>query len=305
MELSRYYLGRTFEGNLIYASCVKTLDDGCVVVKFNPDSTFMCKYIKVLLDKVSIRRCDEGYVIFEKVISYWSDEIIKGQRRWAVGLKAHLCDKVEDACIYAEVLSLNVKADLALVWIPGAHELQTDKFMSLSAYLYDDGSCPINARLYEIPIAELQGISASITGESCETFHESPEEVAKKLCGSWADYADKLSEILCKDIDLYQQKCLKYAKYPESARIIYPTLGLTGEAGEVSDKVKKVIRDSGGEFTDEIKKEIMKELGDVLWYCATLAHDLDFSLSDVAFGNIEKLESRFQRNKIGGSGDNR
>lgn len=304
MELSRYYLGRTFEGNLIYASCVKTLDDGCVVVKFNPDSTFMCKYIKVLLEKASIRRCDEGYVIFEKVISYWSDEIIKGQRRWAVGVKSQLSERVEDSTIYAEVLSLDVKADLALVWIPDEHELQTDKLMNLSAYLYD-GSCPVDSRLYEIPIAELQGISSRITGESCEVPHEAPEEVAKKLCGSWADFADKLSEILCKDIDLYQQKCLKYAKYPESARIIYPTLGLTGEAGEVSDKVKKVIRDSGGEFTDEIKKEIMKELGDVLWYCATLAHDLGFSLSDVAFGNIEKLESRFQRNKIGGSGDNR
>lgn len=119
-----------------------------------------------------------------------------------------------------------------------------------------------------------------------------------------------MAEILCEDvpitgIDEYQERALKYAIYPENARIIYPTLGLTGEAGEVSDKVKKVIRDHDGEFSDEIKKEIMKEIGDVLWYCATLANDLGFNLSEVASENINKLESRFQRNKLGGSGDNR
>lgn len=119
-----------------------------------------------------------------------------------------------------------------------------------------------------------------------------------------------MAEILSKDapitgIDEYQARALKYAIYPENARIIYPTLGLTGEAGEVSDKVKKVIRDHDGEFSGEIKKEIMKEIGDVLWYCATLANDLGFNLSEVASENINKLESRFQRNKLGGSGDNR
>ena len=115
----------------------------------------------------------------------------------------------------------------------------------------------------------------------------------------------KRPEVPVYGIDFYQECALKYAIYPENARIIYPTLGLTGEAGEVSDKVKKVIRDHNGEFTEEIKKEIMKEIGDVLWYCATLAHDLGFDLSAVATENINKLESRYQRNKLGGSGDNR
>ena len=72
----------------------------------------------------------------------------------------------------------------------------------------------------------------------------------------------------------YQRHALETAVYPEQSRIIYPTLGLTGEAGEVADKVKKVIRDAGGEFTPEKRQEIMKEIGDVLWYCATLSHDL-------------------------------
>ncbi len=70
----------------------------------------------------------------------------------------------------------------------------------------------------------------------------------------------------------YQRHALETAIYPAESRIVYPTLGLTGEAGEVADKVKKVIRDGHREFTPEKKAEIMKEIGDVLWYCATLSH---------------------------------
>ena len=68
----------------------------------------------------------------------------------------------------------------------------------------------------------------------------------------------------------YQQHALETAIYPEQSRIVYPTLGLTGEAGEVADKVKKVIRDTHGEFTPEKKQEIMKEIGDVLWYLSLI-----------------------------------
>ena len=103
----------------------------------------------------------------------------------------------------------------------------------------------------------------------------------------------------------YQQHALETAIYPENRRIIYPTLGLTGEAGEVADKVKKVIRDTHGEFTPEKKQEIMKEIGDVLWYCATLSHDLGYDLEEVARTNVEKLRSRMERHRITGSGVNR
>ena len=103
----------------------------------------------------------------------------------------------------------------------------------------------------------------------------------------------------------YQEGALSTAIYPESRKIIYPTLGLTGEAGEVSDKVKKVIRDNNDEFTDERKRQIALELGDVLWYAASLAHDLGYTLDEVAQMNLDKLASRMQRDKIHGSGDNR
>ncbi|MBQ3186579.1 MAG: nucleoside triphosphate pyrophosphohydrolase family protein [Alistipes sp.] len=103
----------------------------------------------------------------------------------------------------------------------------------------------------------------------------------------------------------YQEHALETAIYPAESRIIYPTLGLTGEAGEVADKVKKIIRDNHKEFTPEKRAEIMKEIGDVLWYCATLSHDLGYTLDEVAQTNVDKLRSRMERSKITGSGDNR
>lgn len=103
----------------------------------------------------------------------------------------------------------------------------------------------------------------------------------------------------------YQAAALTTAVYPEDKRIIYPALGMCGEAGEVADKVKKVIRDNNQDFTEEKKREIAKEIGDVLWYCATLAHDLGFSLEEIAQMNIEKLQSRKERGMLSGSGDNR
>lgn len=300
---SKYFLGRTFEGNLIYAHGVRCMDNGCVVIEFKPDESFLCNYIQKLLMRACVSREGSYYTVTERFIEYWNREIISGPQKWPVGIVSRP-DIKEGVLIHAELLSLNVRDEKVLVWIPNEQDLPIDKFTMYGKFVCEP-ECPIDTRVYEIPVRLLQEWSACVNGEDHETPYEEPAVVAKELVGSWADYAKHLSDILCKDIDLYQQKCLKYAKYPESARIIYPTLGLTGEAGEVSDKVKKVIRDNEGNFTDEIKKEIMKELGDVLWYCATLSHDLGFSLSDVAFGNIEKLESRFQRNKIGGSGDNR
>ena len=103
----------------------------------------------------------------------------------------------------------------------------------------------------------------------------------------------------------YQQKALETAVYPQEFKIIYPSLGLTGEAGECADKVKKVIRDNGGQFTEEKKYELAKEIGDVLWYCATLANNIGFDLETIGQMNYSKLHSRQVRGVLGGSGDNR
>jgi NTP pyrophosphatase (non-canonical NTP hydrolase) len=103
----------------------------------------------------------------------------------------------------------------------------------------------------------------------------------------------------------YQFEANTTAIYPDSASLTYPTLGLAGEAGEICNKVKKIIRDDGGVLSDDKKKVLIDELGDVLWYVAAIAKDLKVSLDNVARGNLEKLLSRQRRGALGGSGDNR
>lgn len=87
--------------------------------------------------------------------------------------------------------------------------------------------------------------------------------------------------------------------------LVAKVLGLIGEAGEVAEKYKKIIRDKAGTISSADKTEIVKELGDVLWYVSTMASYLGVSLEDVAAGNLEKLFSRRDRGVQRGSGDNR
>ncbi len=89
--------------------------------------------------------------------------------------------------------------------------------------------------------------------------------------------------------------------YPEKHAIVYPTLGLVGEAGEISEKVKKWLR--GDKELD--KEAILSELGDPLWYITSLADDLGFTLQDVIDANVKKLTSRKERGVLKGDGDNR
>ena len=98
----------------------------------------------------------------------------------------------------------------------------------------------------------------------------------------------------------YQRKAVSFAIYPATHKVLYPTLGLCGEAGEVAEKVKKQIRD--GVFH---RHEVAKELGDVLWYLTMVCNDIGYSLDEVATLNLEKLWSRKKRGALKGSGDNR
>ena len=108
------------------------------------------------------------------------------------------------------------------------------------------------------------------------------------------------------ELNDYQRESRKTALYPEvGSNAIYPTLGLVGEAGEVADKVKKILRDKKGEFDQESKDAIKFELGDVLWYISQLSSELGFDLDEIANSNLLKLNSRKIRGKIQGSGDNR
>ena len=104
----------------------------------------------------------------------------------------------------------------------------------------------------------------------------------------------------------YQQESRKTAVYPVIGQgFVYPALGLAGESGEVVEKVKKIFRDQQGIVGDEQRQAVAKELGDVLWYLAQLATELDLDLNQVAQDNLDKLFSRQQRGQLHGSGDER
>ncbi|MFN8494445.1 MAG: nucleoside triphosphate pyrophosphohydrolase family protein [Caldilineaceae bacterium] len=87
--------------------------------------------------------------------------------------------------------------------------------------------------------------------------------------------------------------------------IVYPTLGLANEAGEVAGKIKKIFRDKQGQISDEDREALKQELGDVLWYLTQICTELNLTLEEVAEANITKLFSRLERGKIRGEGDNR
>ena len=107
------------------------------------------------------------------------------------------------------------------------------------------------------------------------------------------------------DLDMYQKVAKTTAIYPREQAIIYPTLGLTGEAGEVANKVKKIIRDGTNKNNERLVSEIKAEIGDCLWYIAVLASDFNIKLSDIASTNLEKLANRKKKGTIHGSGDKR
>ena len=104
----------------------------------------------------------------------------------------------------------------------------------------------------------------------------------------------------------YQTRSRATAVYPSAGdNLLYPTLGLCGEAGEVAEKIKKMVRDDGGELSPERREALAKELGDVLWYVAQIATEAELDLGEIAAANLDKLLSRQQRQVLQGSGDDR
>lgn len=107
------------------------------------------------------------------------------------------------------------------------------------------------------------------------------------------------------ELSEYQRASRRTAQYPREAWLAYPALGLAGEAGEVAEHAKKAIRDDGGMVSRQRREAMAKELGDVLWYVAQIATELNLDLDQIAEGNLEKLLSRQQRGVLSGSGDDR
>ena len=108
------------------------------------------------------------------------------------------------------------------------------------------------------------------------------------------------------NLDNYQRASRKtWSLIHTDHPIVYPTLGLANEAGEVAGKIKKIFRDKGGVIDDAEREALKGELGDVLWYMAQICTELGLSLDEVAAANLEKLASRQERGTIQGDGDTR
>jgi len=110
------------------------------------------------------------------------------------------------------------------------------------------------------------------------------------------------------DFDMYSDKARETAIYPGKGKLVgllYTTIGLTGEAGELANKVKKILRDDNGIISEERKIAIAEEIGDTLWYCAMICDELGLRMAKVANDNITKLANRKFLGKISGEGDKR
>ncbi len=109
-----------------------------------------------------------------------------------------------------------------------------------------------------------------------------------------------------KAFETYQTESRKtWGVIPMNHPIVYPTMGLVNEAGEVAGKIKKIFRDKEGQISEEDRQALKKELGDVLWYLTQICTELDLTLEEVAEANLIKLFSRLERGEIRGDGDNR
>ena len=137
--------------------------------------------------------------------------------------------------------------------------------------------------------------------------------VQKKL---WEDALEDFEDGVKFTLNAYQKEASVtsgfsprlYMKDAQGAEVevpyVYPALGL-GEAGEVQNKIKKIMRDGNGSITKEMREAIKGELGGLLWYIAETARNVNLTLQDVAVYNITQLRDRAVRNVINGSGDNR
>ena len=106
------------------------------------------------------------------------------------------------------------------------------------------------------------------------------------------------------DFERYQRESRKtWSLVHTDHAIVYPTLGLVNEAGEVAGKIKKIFRDKGGDISEDDRAALKSELGDVLWYLTQICTELDLSLEEVAAQNITKLFDRLERGVIRGEGD--
>lgn len=144
----------------------------------------------------------------------------------------------------------------------------------------------------DCPICEGEGTVPSLVESETE---------ACDLCGGTGKFNNKLPM----KISEYEAIINKTAIYPKSMGLLYTTLGLCGESGEVAEKVKKLHRDNNGKMDEYFKQNLVKELGDVIWYVTASLHEVGSSLEECMQMNYDKLSNRRATGTLSGSGDDR
>lgn len=117
----------------------------------------------------------------------------------------------------------------------------------------------------------------------------------------------EINERRIDSIDYFQERAQRLAIYRKGNEtdLVYSVLGLNGEAGEIAEHIKKMIRDDNGILSEERRQKLIKELSDQMWYISAVATDLGVKLSEICYINIEKLEDRKNRGVLKGSGSDR
>ena len=157
------------------------------------------------------------------------------------------------------------------------------------------------ALLILILVLALVGLLLYISVKVCPVTNE--QLIQQIFKGVDVEKIPKISEI--NNFSDYEKIAMSTKVGWNNNEILYPLIGMCGETGEVADKIKKVLRDKNGKFSESDSLEILKEIGDTLWYMTALCHDLGYTLKDAANINLEKVTKRREDNTIHGEGDNR
>ena len=155
----------------------------------------------------------------------------------------------------------------------------------------------VNGEMVELVVTEAE-VAYEVTNPSMT------EEESSQAISQWLEAREAVA-FSDETFNNYQKATIQTAKYPKQMALVYLSLGIASEAGEVAGKMKKWIRDGGDMTEQEWISSMSSEIGDVLWYAARLADELGLSLSQIAEDNLNKLLDRKARGVIGGSGDNR
>ena len=213
-------------------------------------------------------------------------------------ITTYTCDRCKDECSPARHEGYSSRYDHAITYAAQSGEAMITAVSKIE--LQDSYGCTVDIcrACWDDAVKEVFRIHAKLEAK------KPPGILDKQNPNQWITDAQENPWPL--DFNDYQKAAATTADYARMGRNPnYPALGLAGEAGEVCEHIKKVERDDAGIVTPKRLEALKKEIGDVLWYIATLCTELDLSLADVAQGNLDKLADRKARGVIHGSGDER